>query len=420
MSSREFTVFRTHHGPVVREADGKWITVRLMQEPVKALTQSYMRTKARSYAQFRETMELHTNSSNNTVFADADGDIAYFHANHVARRDTRFDWSRPVDGSDPATEWQGLHSLDESPDLLNPASGWIQNTNNWPYSAAGRSSPRERDFPEYMDRGGENPRGVHAQEVLARDSAFTLASLIGAAFDPHLTAFDELLPSLFSAYDRLPTTDPRRGELRAAIDTLRRWDRRWSTASVATSVAVFWGEALWRSAGSSARDEDPDGERIDMYTRMATRTDPSVRVDALAAAVAKLTADFGDWRTPWGEINRFQRLTGDIVQPFSDSGASLPVGFTSSRWGSLASSGARAYPGTKRMYGTSGNSFVAVVQFGDSVRARAVTAGGLNSDPASPHFNDQAERYVTGDLRDVYFYPGQLSSHTERTYHPGK
>jgi acyl-homoserine lactone acylase PvdQ len=157
---------------------------------------------------------------------------------------------------------------------------------------------------------------------------------------------------------------------------------------------------------------------VDEYA--ITRATASERLEALATASDKLAANFGSWRTPWGDINRFQRLTGDIVQPFNDSGPSIPVGFTSARWGSLASFGARAYPGTKKWYGTSGNSFVAVVEFGDSVRAKAVTAGGESGDPASPHFNDQAERYSTGALRDVYFYRSQLTGHTEREYHPGK
>ena len=159
------------------------------------------------------------------------------------------------------------------------------------------------------------------------------------------------------------------------------------------------------------------GERLGNQAASAT---PAQRLEALAAASDKLAADFGTWRTPWGEINRFQRLTGDIVQPFNDRGPSIPVGFTSARWGSLASFGARPYPGTKRWYGTSGNSFVAVVEFGDRVRARAVTAGGESGDPRSRHFNDQAERYATGNLREVYFYPSQLEGHVERQYNPGQ
>jgi len=142
-------------------------------------------------------------------------------------------------------------------------------------------------------------------------------------------------------------------------------------------------------------------------------------LQALAAASDKIRSDFGSWKTPWGEINRFQRLTDDIVHPFSDAAPSIPVPFTSSNWGSLASFGARAYPGTKKWYGTSGNSFVAVVEFGDKVRALAVTAGGESGDPKSKHFNDEAVRYATGNLREVYFYRSQLAGHTEREYHPG-
>jgi acyl-homoserine-lactone acylase len=153
---------------------------------------------------------------------------------------------------------------------------------------------------------------------------------------------------------------------------------------------------------------------------METRAPAELLLETLGDAVARLEADFGSWNTPWGTINRFQRLSGAIDLSYDDEAPSTPVGFVSGRWGSLASFGARPREGTKRWYGSSGNSFVAVVEFGDRVRARAVTAGGLSNDPDSPHFDDQTERYATGDLREVYFYPEQLEGHTERRYHPGE
>jgi acyl-homoserine lactone acylase PvdQ len=414
MARREFTVHRTHHGPVVREALGKWVSVRLMEEPLKALVQSYTRTKARSYREFRESLELHTNSSNNTIYADADGTTAYFHANFIPRRDTKFDWRKPVDGSDPATEWNGVHSIDESPLVVNPANGWLYNSNNWPYSAAGADSPRQRDFPSYVEEGGENPRGIHAIRVLGTKKDFTVDSLMSAAYDSYLPAFAELIPALVAAHDATPESSPLKLKLADPIQALRGWDFRWSVASVPTSLAVFWGDELWRRTRSSADDEN-----VTVYDYVRDKTAPEQKLQALAAACDKLAADFGSWKTPWGEINRFQRLIGDIAQPFDDAGPSLPVGFTSSRWGSLASFGARAHKGTKKWYGTSGNSFVAVVEFGDRVRAKAVTAGGASGDPRSPHFNDQALRYSLGELRDVYFYRDQLQGHVEREYHPG-
>tara|TARA_B100002049_G_scaffold103008_1_gene76030 strand:+ start:947 stop:3121 length:2175 start_codon:yes stop_codon:yes gene_type:complete len=400
MAEREFTVYRTHHGPIVREVDGAWVSVALMEEPMDALIQSYMRTKAQSYDEYIEVMRTHTNSSNNTVFADSEGNIAYLHSNFIPVRDTRFNYLQPVDGSDPATDWQGVHSIEETPNAVNPSVGWLQNTNNWPFSAAGPDSPRREEFPVYVQRSGENARGLHAMRVLEGKTDFTLQSLIDAAFDSYLTGFEELIPALVRAYDQADASNPLKAELADQVSILRDWDLRWSVESIPTSLAIFFGE---------------ETRRLDATEREV----PQQLLQALSAASARLEADFGSWRTPWGDINRFQRLTGDIVQPFDDAGPSTPVGFPSARWGSLASFGARAYPQTKKWYGTSGNSFVAVVEFGDEVRARAVTAGGLDSDPSSQHFNDQAELYATGDLREVYYYRADVEGHIEREYHPG-
>ena len=415
LSEKKFTVYRTHHGPIVRAQNGKWIAIRLMEQPVGALTQSYLRTKARDYKAFLETMELKTDSSNNTIYADADGNIAYFHGNFLPRRDTRFDWTKPVDGSDPATEWGGLHALNDLPLLFNPASGWLYNANNSPWSAAGASSPKKQDFPAYVETGVESARGLHAIRVLEGVKDFTPKSLVAAAYDSYLPWFEKPIPALLKAWDGLPADDPLKNRLAPQIAVLRAWDLRWSVDSVPTSLAVFWGDELRvRNTGA--------GRAVTLaLAEYAAATAPAkLLLECLAAASGKLEADFGKWNTPWGDINRFQRLTGDIVHPFNDRGASIPVGFTSALWGSLASFGARAYPGTKKWYGTSGNSFVAVVEFGDKVRAVAVSAGGENGSPASPHFNDQAKRYSTGDLREVYFYRSQLAGHAERKYHPGK
>ncbi|HEY3135096.1 MAG TPA: acylase [Blastocatellia bacterium] len=415
MAERTFTVYRTHHGPIIASTkDGKWIAIRLMQEPVKALTQSYTRTKAKNYKEFKQTMGLHTNSSNNTIYADADGNIAYFHGNFIPRRNPKFDWTKPVDGSNPETEWQGLLSVDESPNLLDPASGWLYNSNNWPWSAAGPSSPKKTDYPAYVDSGSESPRGLHAIRVLESKKDFTLDSLIAAAYDSYLPWFEKPIPALIKAWEQTPASNPLKAKLSDQIAMLRAWDLRWSVTSIPTSLAVFWGEDIQRKVRADGRR---GGVAVPDY--IASKASAAQLLLSLAAASDKLAADFGTWRTPWGEINRFQRLTDDIVHPFSDAAPSIPVGFTSGTWGSLASFGARPYKGSKKWYGTSGNSFVAVVEFGRTVRARAVTAGGESGDPKSKHFNDEAGRYATGDLREVYFYPGQFKGHTERKYHPG-
>ena len=409
---RRFTVYRTHHGPVVRTEDGQWITVKILIDPVRALEQSYLRTKTADYASFRKTQELRTDTTNNTVYADADGNIAYFHGNFIPKRDPRFDYTRPVDGSDPATEWRGAHPLDETITLLNPANGWIENTNNWPFSAAGAQSPKREDYPAYMWTRGENPRGLHAVEVLEPLRDATLERLIAAGYDPHLTAFDELLPGLLDAYDRLAAEDPRRRALEEPIAALRAWDRRTGADSQATTLAVFWGEKLIDAVRAQTR-------AANQYDFMRAHLTDDRRLDSLGEAIADLQRAFGRWRLAWGEVNRFQRLSDDIAPRFDDTQPSLPVGLAPGRWGALASFDSTRPRTTRRIYGSEGNSFVAAVEFGPTVRAKAVMAGGESGDPGSPHFADQAPLYVQGRFRDVLFSAQDVAAHAQRRYHPG-
>jgi len=413
MGKRTFTVYHSHHGPVVRAENGRWIAVKLLEDPVPALSQSYLRTKTHDYASFRKTQDMRTDTSNNTVYADADGTIAYFHGNFIPKRDTSFDFTHPVDGSNPATEWQGAHAIEDTITLLNPSNGWLFNSNNWPFSAAGDQSPKREKYPVYMWIKGETPRGLHAVEVLHDIRNVTLDSLIGAGYDGHLTAFDVLLPPLFSAYDALPAADPQRTALAEAITALRGWDRRTSADSVPTAVAIFWGQELIERKGAEARDADEP-----VYDYLTDKLTDAERVNALSAALRKLQRDFGRWQTPWGEINRFQRLTDDVVQPFDDAKPSLPVGFAPAQWGALASFDSTKPRKTKRIYGSVGNSFVAAVDFGPILHAKALMSGGESGDPASEHFTDQALMFSQGHFRDVLFYPDDVRAHAERSYHP--
>ena len=412
---RRFTTYRTHHGPIVAIKAGRWIATALMWKPIPALEQSYLRTKATDLASYLTVAERKANSSNDTLFADSKGEIAFLMPQFMPVRDDRFDYTRPVDGSDPATDWRGLHTLPSLPSVLNPRTGWAHNTNDWPWSAAGPDSPKPADYPRYMDQVGGNARGVHADLLLTGKSGWTPDTLRGAAFDPYLPAFARLLPGLVTAWNALPAHDPRRDTLKAPIALLRSWDCRWSYESTATSLAVFWGDQLWREVGSFAQVE-----RLNVPDYIATRVGPDAKLAALTAAVDRLRRDFGDWRTPWQDINRFQRLDDAITPHFDDTRTSIPVPFTSAQWGSLASFGAKPWPGTKRYYGTSGNSFVAVVEFGPRVKASAIMAGGQSGDISSPHFADQIVRYARGDLRPVYFYPDELKGHVERRYRPGR
>ena len=405
LQRKTVTAYFSHQGPIIRSDNGKWVAVRLMQEPIKALMQSFGRTKTSDFASYKKVMELRTNSSNNTVYADANGTIAFVNGDFIPKRNPKYDYTRPVDGGTPDTEWQGLHAIDETIMLVNPATGWLYNTNNWPFTAAGPNSPKIGEYPKYMSQyQDENARGIHAIGVLNGRTDFTVDKLIAAAYDSYLPAFVTLLPPLIAAWDALPGTDSLRIALTEPITTLRQWDYRYALSSVAMSLANAYGEEMGRVSRSN---------------RNASR-DNAAMLGALARVTTKLTGDFGTWNTPWGEINRFQRLDGRITAVYDDAKPSIPVPFASSNWGSLAAFSQNGVRNTKRIYGNRGNSFVAVVEFGPRIVAKTSLAGGVSGDPASPYFMNQAEDYAKGQFKSVHYYRDDVEKNAKRTYHPGQ
>jgi len=418
VSYREFTTYYTHHGPVIAKQGEQWITVKLMQEPLKALTQSYLRTKAKDLVSFEKTMDLKTNSSNNTVFADVKGNIAYWHGNFIPKRDTEFNWNLPVDGSNPATEWNGLHSVKESVHIYNPANGWIQNCNATPFTVSGEFSPDKKNYPVYMAPDAQNARGINAERVLKGENSFTLDKLIGAAYDPHLAGFEELIPSLVNAYEKVSRLDDDIiSKLEEPMSLIANWDLNFAVSSVPATLAMYWGQELRAHVMPNL---PPGTDQLSIINYMKDKTTAEEKIKALDNVINELDRDYGTWKMPWGEVNRFQRLTGKITETYDDLKPSLAVPFASSFWGSLAAFGSRKYPGTKKMYGYVGNSFVAVVEFGKEIKAKSLLAGGVSNNPASPHFTDQAARYSRGEFKDVSFYKKDVVKNAERTYNPGK
>lgn len=406
---KSFTIFRTHHGPITHKTGEKWVATKINWDPVNALIQSYTRTKLNNHAAFKKMMDIRTNSSNNTVFADAEGNIAYFHGNFIPKRNPQFDFSKPVDGSNPETDWQGLHTVEESVTLLNPSMGWIQNCNSTPFTAAGDQSPKKEFFPAYMAPDQENFRGIHAVKVLKDAQNLTLDSFLDLAYDPYLPAFEYLIPELVQAFEQ---SNPGNDELKEALEVLKKWDFKTSKESKAMSLAHFYGEnyqkqfkSLNRFVNPKPTDKIPSGEDI---------------LTVFGETVAQMKTDFGSWNLPWGEVNRFQRLSGEINLTYDDDEPYIPIGLGSGNWGALAAYGARKFDGTKRLYGYRGNSFVAVVEFGKKVRAKSILAGGQSSDSSSPHFTDQAQRYADASFKEIAYYREDVEKRLQEKYHPGK
>ncbi|MFT3932596.1 MAG: penicillin acylase family protein [Chitinophagaceae bacterium] len=422
IKSASINALFTGHGPIMTKRNDQWLSVKANNRSLNGLIQSWQRTKTKNFAEYKKVMGLLANTSNNTVYADAEGNIAYWHGNFIPKRDTKYDWARPVDGTTSATDWKGLHTVDESVHLYNPPNGWLQNCNSTPFTVAGANSPKKENYPAYMAPDAENFRGVNAVRVLDKEKAYTLDKVIAAGYDTYLSAFEKMIPQLVASFDKtIKSTDSLYAVLNEPIQILKNWDMRSGENSVATTLAVEWIERLLPKMVKYANFDQYDVyDQITRRERFIAAAQPADYLQPLEEVIKDLNSRFGKWQVNWGEINRYQRVSSDIDQQYNDTKPSIPVGFTSSNWGMLASYTARYYPGTKKRYGVNGNSFICAIEFGKKVKAKSLLAGGESGDPSSPHFTDQLEMYAEGKFKDVLFYKDDVKQHAEKTYHPGE
>jgi acyl-homoserine lactone acylase PvdQ len=420
LKTKNITAYFTHHGPVMAQRNGRWISLKSYNRSATSLKQSWLRTKAKGFEAYKKVMDLRANTSNSTVFADNRGNIALWHGNYIPVRDKSLNWGKTVDGTTSKTEWKGLHKVEETVHIYNPPNGWIQNTNSTPFTGAGSNSPRRENYPSYMAPDGENFRGINAQRVLSRESKFTIDKVIAAGYDRYLSAFQILVPALVTAFEKSANqNDTLYAQLKEPVALLKAWDFYAGETSVATTLAIEWAQKLG-SAIQQVYIEEGEADQVQKTTQFAATATREQLLKPLAEVVAELTAKWGKWNIAWGEINRFQRLTGDINSRYDDRAPSLPVGFASATWGQLPSYNSRYYPGTAKRYGVGGNSFICAVEFGTRIKAKSLLAGGQSGSPSSKHFNDQAKMYTQGQFKEVLFYKEDVQKNAQRTYHPGQ
>lgn len=413
LEQKTITGYYTHHGPVVGSRDGKWLALKANNRSYNALLESWQINKANNLAEYKKAMDLVSNATNATVYADDKGNTIFWYGNYIPKRDPKYDWSLPVDGSTPATEWQGVHRLKEIVTTINPATGWIQNCNSTPYTDAGAGSPDKSKYPAYMAPDGENYRAVTAIKILKDARHLTLDGLIAKGYDHYLAAFDDLLSALFKAYGSAP--DSSKSTLSAPIAILKQWDRNTAVNSVASSLAIEWGTAMLKLLPPPKTDQESTFITQRIKT-LANATPGKQQLEILNAVMKNLQSRFGTWQVPWGDMNRYQRPADGIT--FDDKLPSIPVGLTGSGFGQLPSFQSRTVNTLKR-YGYSGNSFVAAVEFGPKIKAKSIMTGGQSFDATSKNFTDQAQGIIEGKFKDVLFYREDVLKHVQRSYHPG-
>jgi len=414
---QNFIAYYTNHGPVMGMRNGEWLSLRENNRSLTALIQSWLRTKAKGFEDFKKIMNLRSNSSDNTVFADYKGNIAYWHGNFVPVRSKKFDYGLPVVGNTSETDWHGIYELDQTIHVYNPSTGFIQNCNSTPFTVSGEGSPKKENYPTYMAPEGQNFRALNAERLLSKANNLIIDKMIhDIGYSHYLAAFDELIPVLAKDFDALPVNDPLRKSLQEAMDSLANWDKNSSASSIASTVAIEFGYRFLQKAPSSANPYDATNAVGQLLATIQITTS-NERLNLLSETLKDLEKRFGSWKTPWGDDNRYQRPADG---KFDDAKPGLPVGLAAATFGSLPSFATRRFPNTNKRYGVSGNSFIACVEFGKKLKAKSISTGGQSFDPSSKHYTDQAEMYINGDFKEVLFYKEDVLKHVERQYHPGE
>lgn len=400
---REIEITETHNGPVFVELGKHKYVIRIPQMKKGGLAhQFYQMGRAKNLEEFRSAVSELTLVFHNIMYADVEGNIWYVYNAAIPKRSDKFDWSKIQDGSNPETQWQGIHSIDDLPQVLNPKCGWMQNCNSSPFTTCqDADNPKTSDFPNYIGRRDrDDPRVAISKTILAKNEKFDFASWSAAAWDRRVLFADKWVPILDQEHAKLKEKDTDQFDaLAPLIAELKSWDRQCNANSVAATIFMLWFQKMQTTIQQPNASEQSIAKLIEVKKELVT--------------------NFETWKVEYGDVFRHQRPDANGTYA-GDEGTSIPVNGGDPRVGMVFTYLTRRPPESKRYYGYHGHSYVSVVEFDKkSVHAKSLVPFGASRDPGSKHYFDQAKLYAEGKFKSAWFTKEDVVSNVSRKYHPG-
>ena len=418
VEEKNITFRKTHHGPIVRQNDGQHIAARVGRlYSLDRFGQALGMIQAKNFKQWYQVFSNCAIPMFNVVYADRDGTTFYGYNGAVPIRKEGFNWKGTVDGSNPETEWNGYHTLEQLPQVLNPKCGYVQSCNSSPFVTTELENPNQSDFPNYMVRevGVDRRRAKRSRQLLGKARSLTFEDFQKLTFDAHLYWHMTELENWKKEFAELKASAPDKAEkVKPYLDHLIHWDGNTDVDSTGAALCIHWYEELYGSG--QAENLKPQ-----------YRNDSAARLMALVQTGETLQKNHGNWKVPWGKIHRHARVSiaadtlaaGVTMMPWMKSipvpGAPGPMGVVFTIYSSPSIPVVRP-----QRFALVGGCYMSAVEFGDKVRAKSLVPYGTSGDPRSPNFQNQSKLLSERRYKNAYFYPEDVLAAAKKSYHPGE
>jgi len=397
LKEKEITILNTLHGPVVKKMDDKVLAIRLAgTDRANMFLQWWRMLNSKNFKEFESALEMAQIPFWNVMYADKYGDIFYLFNGLVPirKQDTWEYWNRIIPDGKSEDIWTEYHPYKDLPKLKNPDSGWLQNANDPPWTSTIPIELYPKDYPGYMAPKRMDFRPQRSARMIIEDNSITFDELVDFKLSTRVEFADRILDDLFKAIDVFGSKKAKEGKA-----VLERWDRNAEVDSKGMVLFFTWASKFSVSNNSTYTTDWDINNPINTPDGLA---DPKRAAMLFEDTVKEIEKKFGKLDVPWGEYYRINY-----------NGVNLPANGTDGRLGVFRV----AWPARsdkKNMYVGGGDSWVAVIEFGKKIRAKALLSYGNSTEKDSPYNGDQLELFSKKELRDVWLYEDDIDINTAK------